>query len=326
LVAVLAAAGTLLAASLLASPPAHAAVLFADDFEQPTVNVWLAGGSWSVASEDGSKVYKQSSTANFPYAMAGSGSTTGTAVTARVKPTSPLGPTNLVGLTGKTSDPNNLYYIAFRGGRLELGQQAWGKNVPLASTPFAAAVGTWYTLTLSFLVAGTVTGTVAGPGGTGATLTAADPGGTRPGDKVGFWMNSASASFDEIVLSDQSVPPPPPTTPPACPVALTFKLVDYGTAFLAEVTFQNISPAPIGPQWTITWRFTNGQVMQGMFNVSTWNQRGAVVTANSPVWFPVVAPGGSSSPPFGFTATGPGLGHPPVDVTFNGAPCPISFS
>ena len=327
LAAVLAAAGTLVAASLLVSTPAHAAVLFSDDFEQSTVNVWLAGGSWSVVAEDGSKVYKQSSVVNFPYAQAGSGSGAGTSVTARVKPTSPLGPTNLVALTGKASDPSNLYYVAFRGARLEIGQQAWGHNVPLASTPFAASVGTWYTLTLSFLVAGTVTGSVSGPGGAGATVSAADPGGTRPGDQVGFWMNSASASFDTIVLSDQTVPPPPPSTPPPCPVAIIFKVdVDYGTLFTAEVTFKNLTSAPIGPPWTITWRFADGQVIQGMFNAYPWNQRGSVVTANSPTWFPAVAPGATSNPPFGFEATDPGPGHPPVNVTFNGAPCAVSFS
>src|SRR5437763_15771205 len=121
LAAVLAAAATIVAASLLVATPAHAAVLFSDDFEQPTVNVWWAGPNWSVVTEDGSKVYKQSSTVNYPYAQAGSGSGTGTAVTARVKPTSPLGPTNLVALTGKTSDPNNLYYVGFRGTQLEIG-------------------------------------------------------------------------------------------------------------------------------------------------------------------------------------------------------------
>ncbi|MEN3307138.1 MAG: pectate lyase [Micromonosporaceae bacterium] len=327
LAAVLAAAGTLVAASLLVSTPAHAAVLFSDDFDQPTVNVWLAGGSWSVATEDGSRVYKQSSTTNFPYAQAGSGSGTGTSVTARVKPTSPLGPTNLVALTGKTSDPNNLYYVAFRGARLEVGQQAWGHNIPLASTPFTANTGTWYTLTLSFLVAGTVTGSVSGPGGASATVSAADPGGTRPGDQVGFWMNSASASFDNIVLRDQTVPPPPPSTPPTCPVAITFKVgAEYGTMFTATVTFQNLTSTAIGPPWTITWQFTDGQVLQGMFNAYPWNQRGAVVTAHSPTWFPTVAPGATSNPPFGFQATGPGLGHPPVNVTFNGTPCAISFS
>jgi hypothetical protein len=327
LATVLATAGTLAAASLMVAAPAHAAVLFSDDFEQPTVNLWLAGGSWSVTTEDGSKVYKQSSTANFPYAMAGAGSTAGTTVTAAVKPTSPLAsPANLVALTGRTSDPNNLYYVAFRGSTLEIGQQAWGHNIPLASRPFAATVGVWYNLTLSFLTAGTVTGSVTGPGGVTATLSAADPGGTKPGDQVGFWMNSASASFDNIVLSDQTVPPPPPTTPPACPVMVNFHIdVDYGTAFFAEVTVTNVGPAPISPPWTVTWRFTAGQVVQGISNAYPWNQRGAVVTAHSPTWFPVLPPG-STSYPILVNATGPGPGHPPADGTFNGIPCPITFS
>jgi hypothetical protein len=326
LAAVLATAGTLVAASLLVSTPAHAAVLFSDDFEQPTVNVWLTGPSWSVVSEDGSKVFKQSSTINYPYAMAGSGSVDGTSVTARVKPTSPLGPTNLVALTGKTSDPNNLYYVAFRGTQLEIGQQAWGHNIPLASTPFAASVGTWYRLTLSFLVPGTVTGSVSAPGGASATVSAADPGGTRPGEQVGFWMNSASASVDDIVLSDRTVPPPPPTSPPPCPVALTFQIgVDYVTMFTEYVTFKNLTSTPLSPPWTITWQFDGGQTVQGMFNVYPWSQRGAVVTAHSPTWFPVLAPGATSIT-FGLSATGPGKGHPPLNVTFNGAPCPVSFS
>jgi hypothetical protein len=327
--ALLACAAAVTAGLALGSAPAHAAVLFSDDFEQPTQNVWLAGGSWSVVSEDGSKVFKQSSAVNSPFAQAAAGSGAGTVVTARVKPTSALNPSNLVAVTGKVSDPNNLYYVALRGSatgtRLEIGQQAWGRNVPLASTSFPAAVGTWYQMTLSFLVPGTVAGTVAGPGGAGATVSAADPGGTRPGDKVGFYMNAASASFDDIRLSDQSPPTPTPNPPPPCPVAINFRLIDYGGQFLAEVTIRNISAAPIGPAWTMTWRFTHGQVVQGMFNVSTWYMVGPVVTARSPVWFPVLAPG-AVGPTAGFFATGPGLGHPPADATFNGAPCVITLS
>ena len=326
LATVLAAASTLVAASLLVSAPAHAAVLFSDDFEQPTVNVWLANSTWSVVSEDGSKVYKQTSTTGFPYAEAGSGSGTGTVVTARVKPTSPLGPTNVVALTGKTSDPSNLYYVGFRGTQLEIGQQAWGKNVPLATTPFTANVGTWYRLTLSFLVAGTVTGSVSGPGGVSATVSAADPGGPHPGDQVGFWMSSASASFDDIVLSDQNVPPPPPTTPPPpCPVAVFFSLSFYGSAFLGLVSFTNVSAAPIPPPWTITWQFTIGQSVQSMFAVGSWNQRGPTVTVHSPSWAPTVPPG-TSSFQFGFMATPVNAMQLPANVTFNGIPCPASLA
>lgn len=323
--AVLAAASTLVAASLLVSAPAHAAVLFSDDFEQPTVNVWLANSTWSVVSEDGSTVYKQTSTTNYPYAEAGSGSVTGTVVTARVKPTSPLGPTNVVALTGKTSDPSNLYYVGFRGTQLEVGQQAWGHNIPLAATPFTANVGTWYRLTLSFLVPGTVTGSVAGPGGVSATVSAADPGGPNPGDKVGFWMSSASASFDDIVLSDQTVPPPPPTTQPPCPVAIVFSFSFYGSAFLGQVSFTNVSPAPVPPPWTITWQFTAGQTLQSMFAVGSWNQRGPTATVHSPVWAPAVQPG-STSFQFGFLATPVNAMQLPANATFNGIPCPVALA
>jgi hypothetical protein len=325
LAAVLLATSTLVAAALLVSAPAHAAVLFSDDFEQPTVNVWLSGPSWSVVTEDGSKVYKQSSTVNFPYAYAGSGSRTGTTVTARVKPTSPLGPTTIVSLTGKTSDPSNLYYVGFHGAQLEIGQQAWGHNIALADTPFTATVGTWYRLTLSFPNASTVTGTVSGPGGVGATITAADPGGPNPGDHVGFWMNSASASVDDIVLSDQTVPPPPPATQPPCPVALTFSFSFYGSAFLGLVSYKNVSPAPIAPPWTITWQFTAGQTMQSMFSVGSWYQRGPTVTVNSPVWAPPV-PAGSTSYQFGFLAGPPNAMQLPANVTFNGIPCQAALA
>jgi hypothetical protein len=323
LAAVLAAAATLVAASLLVSAPAHAAVLFSDDFEQPTVNVWLANSTWSVVSEDGSKVYKQTSTTGSPYAQAGSGSGTGTVVTARVKPTSPLGPTNVVALTGKTSDPSNLYYVGFRGTQLEIGQQSWGHNIPLAATPFTANVGTWYRLTLSFLVAGTVTGSVSGPGGVSATISAADPGGPHPGDQVGFWMNSASASVDDIVLSDQTVPPPPPSTQPPCPVRIAFSFSFYGSVFLAMVSYTNVSSAPVPPPWTITWQFTAGQTVQSMFSVGSWNQRGATVTVHSPAWAMPVSPGSTSSP-FGVMAAPVNAMQLPANATFNGIPCPVS--
>jgi hypothetical protein len=75
----------------------------------------------------------------------------------------------------------------------------------------------------------------------------------------------------------------------------------------------------------MTWEFTAGQTVQGMFNVYPWNQRGPVVTAHSTTWFPAVAPGATSLT-FGFTATGVGRAQPPVNVTFNGAPCTATFS
>jgi hypothetical protein len=321
----LAAACGIVAGAVLISPPASAAVLFSDDFEQPTYNVWLgaSGGNWSVVSEDGSKVFKQSNaTLAAPTAWAGGGSEVGTVVTARVKPTSPLTPSNLVSLAGRVANPSNLYYVGLRGTGLEIGQQAWGQNVVLASVPFAASVGTWYTLSLSFLTPGTVTGTVTGPAGVSATVSAADPGGPAVGDRVALFTRTASASFDDIRLTNTLPEPAPPTGP--CPVAITMKVgINYGNQFTATVSFRNTSSTTIPVPWTMTWRFTSGQTILGLFN-GTWYQVGPLVTLKSTPWFPPTPPGANSGVTIGFTASAPIAA--PTDATFNGYPCALTFS
>ena len=322
--ALIAACG-IVAATALIFAPAQAASLFSDDFEQPTRNVWLggSGGNWSVVTEDGSKVYKQSSTTLTPTVWAGSGSGPGTVVTARVKPTSSLSPSNLVSLAGRVANPGNLYYVGFRGTNLEIGQQRWGQNVVLASTPFAAGTGTWYTLSLSFLVPGTVTGSVTGPAGTGATVSAADPGGTSPGDRVGFHLKTASASFDDLVLSNTLPAPLPPTGP--CPVEIAIKVgANYGSTFTASVNFKNISAATIAGPWTLTWQFSSSQYLLSLFN-SNWYQVGPVVTVTNVPWFPAVPPGATSYVTIGFQATAPV--QAPTNATFNGhTACALTFS
>lgn len=324
LAALLGAALAVTASIVLTTSAADAAVLFSDNFEQPTYNIWIAGGTWSVVSEDGSMVYKQSSTINFPYAFAASGSVVGTSVTARVKPTSTLGAGNLVTLNGRESDPNNTYYVGFHGGNLELGQQSWGKNVVLATKPFQAAVGSWYTLTLSFLTPGTVTGSVTGPGGVSASISAADPGGPKVGEHVGFSMTSASASFDDITLSNTAPPPPTPTG--TCPVQLIFSIgVDYGTQFSATLALKNTSTATVAPPFTLSWRFTDGQHLLGLSNADFY-EVGPVVTVKPAWWYPAIAPGATSTVTIPFTATDPGKGHPPANVTYNGLPCAFTWA
>ncbi|GIH02184.1 hypothetical protein Rhe02_02510 [Rhizocola hellebori] len=315
----------IVAATALSFAPAQAASLFTDDFEQPTRNVWLTGGggTWSVVTEDGSKVYRQTSTTLTPTAWAGSGSGPGTAVTARVKPATVPSASSLVSLAGKVSDPNNLYYVGFHGARLEIGQQKWGQNVVLASTPFAAGAGVWYTLNLSFLNPGTVTGSVSGPGGVFATISAADPGGTSPGDRVGFFMKTAGASFDDLVLSNTLPEPQPPTGP--CPVEIVVKVgVNYGNFFTATVNFKNISSVAIVAPWTMRWQFASGQTINSVFN-SGWYQVGPVLTLTSVAWFPAVAPGATSGVTIGFTATTPT--QAPINAKFNGySGCTLTFS
>jgi len=310
-------------AAVLPGAAANAAVLFSDNFEQPTHNVWLtgSGGTWSFAEEDGSTVWKQSSTALTPTAWAGSGSGTGTAVTARVKPTSPLSGSALVSVAGKVANPNNLYYAGLRGTTLEIGFQA-GATVVLASTPFTASVGTWYTLSLSFPTPGTVTGSVTGPGGASATVSAADPGGPQAGDKVGFYMRAAGASLDDIRLTDALPPPPPPTGTCQATIAIAVT-VAFGSGYLAYVNLTNVSAAPIAPPWTITWQFDQGQYLQSVFS-ATWYQVGPTVHLTSAAYLPAIPPGATRSEAVGFIATTPA--QAPTNATFNGISCPLTFS
>lgn len=310
------------AVAVIFSAPARAAVLFSDNFEQPTHNVWLTGGggTWSFVAEDGSNVWKQSSTALTPTAWAGSGSGLGTVVTGRVKPTSTLSGPSVVAVAGRVADPNNLYYAGLRGGTLDIGFKA-SKDVVLASTPFNASVGTWYTLSLSFPAAGTLTGSVTGPGGVSATVSAADPGGPYPGDKVGFYMDAAGASLDDIALTNAQPPSPPPAG--ACPATLAIKVnSNWGYGFLAWVNVTNTSSAPIAAPWTITWRFNQSQYIQNVFG-ATWYQVGPTVSLTSPAYAPALAPGASSGS-IGFVAFG--SAQTPTNATVNGISCPITLS
>lgn len=319
----IAACGLLGAAAVLPGTAANAAVLFSDDFEQPTHNVWLtgSGGTWSYATEDGSTVWKQSSTALTPTAWAGSGSGTGTTVTARVKPTGPLSGSALVSVAGRVANPSNFYYVGLRGTTVEIGLQAFNTNVVLATAPFTASTGTWYTLSLSFPTAGTVTGSVTGPGGATATLSAADPGGPQAGDKVGFYMRGATASLDDIRLADALPPPPPPTG--ACRVTLAIAVSsNFGSGFLAWVKVTNVSSTPIAPPWTITWQFGQGQYMQSVFG-ATWYQVGPTVTLTSAAYASPIAPGAVNGTT-GFIATTPA--QAPTNATFNGIACPVTLS
>jgi len=314
----------LIAGAVLTVTPARAAALFADNFEQPTSNVWLAGANWSVTTDSGgSKVYQQSNQTGYGIAQAGTGSAPGTVVSARLKATSTLAPSNLVSLAGRVSSLGNLYYVGLRGARLEIGQQSWGQNVVLASTPFAAATGTWYTVRLSFLAPGTVTGTAIGPDGVSATVTAADPGGPKPGQAVGFYTVGASAAFDDIALSDALPDPPPPTGP--CPIRVDIKAgVKTSTVTIATFTITNVSAVAIAPPWTMTWSFPNGQWLQYVFNTVT-QQRGTLVTLTSPPWYEVLQPGRTTTIPNGFNITNPI--EAPAQVTFGGyTNCTVTLS
>jgi hypothetical protein len=308
------------AAVFVGTPVARANTLFSDDFEQPTGNVWLTGGggSWSVLSEDGSRVFRQSNASVDTAAWAGSGSGAFTVVTASVKPNTASG---TVALLSKVANPNNFYYVGLRAGRLEVGRRSGGTISSLASTPFTANTGTWYRLSLNLFVSGQIQGSVTpAAGGTGASVSAADPGGTGFGTAVGFWTVNASASFDNITLSDDRVTPPTTTPPPPCPVTITYTVtVQFTGGFVANISLRNNTSTQIPAGWVVTFRFTNGEAVTNMFNVASWHQIGPAVTFTGPVWGPILANASFTAP--GFTAISTNPPAPIVDKTFNGVPC-----
>jgi len=303
-----------------ATNAANAATLFSDNFEQPSGNVWQTGGggSWSVVTEDGSGVFRQSNTAVDTVAWAGSGSGPFTVVTAHVKPNTGSG---LVALLSRVANPNNYYYLALWSGRLDIGRRSFGTVSSLASVPFTANTGTWYTLTLNLFFSGSVRGSAAPTaGGSPVSVTATDPGGTNFGGAVGFWTLNASASFDNITLSDDRIVPTT-TAPPTgtCAVAVAYTIVTQWTGyFQGNIALRNITPATIPAGWVLTFRFVNGEVISNLFPGATWRQVGPLVTVTGPPWGALV-PGGSFS--IGLIASAPNGPRPITDVTFNGVRC-----
>jgi len=309
------------AAVVVSTTAARASTLFSDDFEQPTGNVWMTGGggSWSTISEDGSHVFRQSSASADATAWAASGSGAFTAVTASVKPNTASG---TVALLSKVANPNNYYYVGLRAGLLEVGRRSGGTIASLASIPFTANTGTWYRLTLNLFLSGQIQGNVTPVvGGLGASVNAADPGGTGFGTAVGFWTVNASASFDNITLSDDRVTPPTTPAPSgSCPVTITYTVaVAFTGGFVANISLRNNTGTLIPAGWVVTFRFTNGERVTNMFSVASWHQVGPAVTFTGPVWGPVPTSGSFTAP--GFTAVGANPPLPIVDKTFNGIPC-----
>jgi hypothetical protein len=320
--------GLLVTAAVTSGAPAGAAVLFSDDFAYPTRNIWITGGggAWSLATEDGSGVWRQSSTTAITTAYAGSGSTTGTEVTARVKPAAALSETSLLSVAGRVANPNNLYYAGLRGTTLEIGYRSWTTLTAIASAPFTASAGEWYTLSLSFPAAGVVAGSVTGPDGTTATVSGADPDVLRGGDKVGLHMVRAAASADYIGLTNAEPPPPPPTGP--CPVTIAMNVsTDFSYGFIASLDITNVSSAPIVSPWTLSWRFGRDEYF-GYLGGATWYQVGQRVTLTRGANYPPIAPGATLSGSVYFIATGsgPAPAQAPTGVTFNGISCPLTFS
>jgi pectate lyase len=217
-IAGLVAAATFAATIAVVTATAHAATLFSDGFETGTASGWTkSGGSWSVAI-DGSRVYRQSSTGSDAKAQAGQTGWSGQTVQARVKPLAFNGGGRFTGVLARAQSMTSYYFLALRNdNQLVLGRRSGGGHTALATAPAAVATGTWYTLRLEAF-GNQLRGFLNGQQAVSATD------GTLATGRIGLATSFASASFDDVVVTDVAGPgptisppsssPPPPTTPP----------------------------------------------------------------------------------------------------------------
>jgi pectate lyase len=193
---------------------AHAATLFSEGFETGAASGWTkSGGSWTVVS-DGSQVYRQASTGADAKAQAGQTSWSGQTVQARVKPLAFNGSGRFAGVLARAQTMTSYYFLALRNdNQLVLGRRSGGGHATLASAPATVTTGTWYTLRLEAFgnqLRGFLNGTQA-VSATDATLATG---------RIGLATLFASASFDDVVVTDVAGPGPttsPPTPPTSSP-------------------------------------------------------------------------------------------------------------
>jgi pectate lyase len=192
-------------------PAAFAATLLSDNFEDGNADGWSkSGGSWAVVS-DGSRAYRQSNVGSeLARAFGGSTSWTNYTVSARVKPLAFDGSGRFVGISARTSGATKFYRLALlNSNRAEL-QAVNGSSVAvIGGVSRTVATGTWYTLRIEVngtTIRGFVDGAQVGSG----TNTMEDNG------RIALQTFHATASFDDVVVTDSAGPGPTtpgPTTP-----------------------------------------------------------------------------------------------------------------
>jgi pectate lyase len=196
----------------LGAATAHAATLFGDDFEDGNADGWSrSGGSWSVVT-DGSRAWRQSGTSSDARALAG-GTWSGQAVQVRVKPTGFNGSNRHVAVTARVQNTSNYYYLALTNtGSVVLGKRVGGGFTTLVSAPATVSVGAWHTVRLEAFGS-----TLRGFLGGAEVLSATDS--TFASGRIGLGTLYASATFDDVLVTDVPGPggPPPPPPPPPPP-------------------------------------------------------------------------------------------------------------
>ncbi|MGN9910381.1 pectate lyase family protein [Phytohabitans sp. LJ34] len=185
---------------------AHAATLFSADFTGGASGWTRSGGSWSVVT-DGSAVYRQSGTGSDARALAGSSSWSDYTVEARVKPTGFNGTARHAGIIARAQSTSGYYYLALtNAGEVRLGRRGSGGHTTLAAAPATAALDTWHRLRLE------ATGTTL-RGFLNGQLVATATDSAYASGSVGLATYYASASFDDVLVTDAAGPTPTTPTP-----------------------------------------------------------------------------------------------------------------
>lgn len=213
LAAVLVAISAVVAAllSVATAPPASAATLFGDDFEDGNLDGWTrSGGTWSVAA-DGSQVARQAGTSSDARALAGDAAWANYAVQVRAKALSFNGSDRFIAVLARAQSDTSYYYLSLRSSNtVQLRKLVNGTATTLASASFSVSTGTFYTLRLEVNGA-TLRGLVNGT----QVATATDN--QFAAGRAGVATFNATASFDDLLVETLAGTPPttpPPTTPP----------------------------------------------------------------------------------------------------------------
>ncbi|GAA4149256.1 hypothetical protein GCM10022251_13860 [Phytohabitans flavus] len=191
---------------------AQAATLFSTDFTGGASGWTRSGGSWSVVT-DGSAVYRQSGTGSDARALAGSSSWTDYSVQALVKPTAFNGSARHAGVIARAQSTSAYYYLALtNAGDVRLGRRGSGGHTTLASAAATVSLNTWYRLRLE-ASGSTLRGFLNGQ----LVATATDS--AYASGSIGLASYYASASFDDVLVTDSAGPSP--TTQSPTPVVTT---------------------------------------------------------------------------------------------------------
>jgi pectate lyase len=181
---------------------AQAATLFSDDFQDGNTSGWSkSGGEWSVVT-DGSLALRQGKLdSELARLFAGNSGWTNYSVQARVKPLAFDGGARFAGLAARASGATTMYrLVLLNTNRAELQAVNGGAVTVLGGASRTVATGTWYTLRVE-VTGTTIRGFVDGAQVASATSSAVATG------RIGVLTFHATASFDDVLVSDGTSPP-----------------------------------------------------------------------------------------------------------------------